>query len=227
MNLPEWCGPPVVPGGWVELDGADALTLAHEIGAATAGAPGLIGDIAVERLRVLPLPCYPDGMLVEMQARFGEERGLSNHLYGPWGLVTLDGTSAAIHDLNAIDGALALRTQEEAAAYHLLFCNVVRGDEGRFRVVAPPEEMGWKAGAAPDAGVSACLEAPVRLRRGPDGWRIHAPVFYAGALIDARFSLSDSGMIEMVEEEPVAADLAVGAERWIGQFRLPPEEERP
>ena len=54
-----------------------------------------------------------------------------------------------------------------------------------------------------------------------------AGLVYAGALIDARFSLNDSGMIEMVEEEPVAADLAVGAERWIGQFRLPPEEERP
>jgi len=224
VDTPGWCGPPIIAGDWAELEGAEALTMAYEIGAALDQRSELVNDVKVERLRVLPLACYPGAILVEMQARLGEQTGLSNHLYGPWGLVTLDGSSAPIHDINEIEGALSLRTEEEARAYHALFCNTVRGDDGRFQTVASTADLVWTA--APDDAVFAAITIGIEVRKTASGWEIESPIAYAGTMFVSRFELTRGGLIEMVDDQPVEDDLRIARESWAVQFRIPPREDR-
>ncbi|MBX3593586.1 hypothetical protein [Sphingomonas sp.] len=229
MDEHGWCAAPIIPGDWSELHGADALTMTFEIGAGfdrLDASPDIAGaqpfdDLRIERLRARPLACYPGGLLIEVQARIGEQLGLSNHLYGPWGMHLLDGGSAVLHDLNDVDGALSLETLPQALDYHRLFCNVVRGDEGRFRVIAAPEQVAWHAGADPGAETLALLDRPVQARGVPGFWSIASPVFYGGALFRARFELQRNGMIEMVDDEPLETPFPAEAESWIGPFRIP------
>lgn len=224
MSIPAWCGPPIFGGEWIELEGVEALTMAHEIGAATGGRDDLAPDARIERLRVRDIVCYPGAMLIEVQALIGEQRGLANHLYGPWGLVTLDGGSAVIHDLNEIEGALALDTEAQARDYLLLFCNTVRGGDGRFQIATMPEPLAWLPGAAPDEAVLATISHPLKLRRNDDddGWLSEAPILYGTTLFYATFAMSRIGMIEMVDDDPVD-EVQVAPEAWVAPYRVPAE----
>jgi hypothetical protein len=220
MGVPEWCGPPVIAGAWTELEGVEALTMAHEIGAAPDSMSDLVRDFQVERLRVLPLPCYPGALLVEMQARMEDRVGLSNHLYGSWGMVTLDGGSAVIHDINEIEDALTLDTEEAARAYHALFCNTVRGEDGRFQTIVDPNDLVWRA--PPDDAIFATITIGQKFRRNGSGWEIESPIAYGDTMFVAHFQLTAGGMVEMVDDDPVAHEMPIAPERWDRQFRIPP-----
>lgn len=220
MVIAEWCARPVIAGDWRELEGEEAKAMGAEIRSAAFDRRGaLIREERVERLRAMPIACYPGAGLVEAQVRIGDDTALSNHLHGPWGVVTLDGGSAVIHDLNE-DGALSLETEAEARAYHALFCNTVRGDDGRFHTLTDPNELLWYA--APDDAVFAAITIGVRVDRVEGGWTIEGPIAYAGNLFVARFELKRDGMIEMVDDHPVAEALPVAAESWRAQYRFPP-----
>ncbi|MDF7776483.1 hypothetical protein P1X14_14605 [Sphingomonas sp. AOB5] len=226
MTTPDWCGPPIFHGQWTELTGAEALTMAHEIGVSVSENPSLVQDARIERTRVRALPCYPGAILIEAQAQFGERRGLSNHIYGSWGMVTLDGASAVLHDLNAIPGALVLETEEQVAAYHLLFCNVVRGEEGRFRLVGPHEPAEWTDGPKPDDAVFATMSSPILISRKPDHWAAEAALLYGTSLFYAHFEIGTNGMIEMMDDRPIASDPPLRRESWSAQFRIPAPEAK-
>jgi hypothetical protein len=221
MNIPAWCGPPIFGGDWIELEGAEALTLAYEIGAATGGRDDLTTDARIELLRVRDIACYPGAMLIEAQALVGERRGLSNHLYGPWGLVTLDGSSAVLHNLNETEGTLSLETEAQVRDYQLLFCNTVRGGDGRFQIATMPEPLPWLPGAAPDDAVLATISHPIRLSRNAEGgWKSEAPVLYGTTLFYAKFQIAPNGMMEMVDDEPVD-QVEVLPEDWGTPYRFP------
>ena len=221
MGVPEWCGRPIIAGDWRELEGDEARSMANEILSAALDRRGdLIRDARIERIRAIPLACYPGATLVEAQARLGERIGLSNHLHGSWGLVTLDGGSAVIHDLNA-EGALSLDSEDAARAYHALFCNTVRGENGRFHVLTDANELLWSA--PPDDAIFAAITIGVCVRRSASGWEIESPIVYEDALFAARFELTPDGMIEMVDDDPVAQGMPIVGESWRAQFRLPPQ----
>jgi hypothetical protein len=221
MGIAGWCGAPIIAGDWRELEGDEARAMADAIRSAALDRRGdLIREDRIDRVRVLPIACYPGGLLVEAQVHIGDETGLSNHLHGPWGLVTLDGGSAVIHDLND-EGALSLDTEEAARAYHALFCNSVRGDDGRFHTVTDPNELLWYA--PPDDAIFAAITIGVRIERTEAGWEIESPVAYAGTMFVARFELTPDGMIEMVDDAPIAEELPIAVETWRAQCRFPPQ----
>lgn len=219
----DWCGLPIIEGDWREIERDRFAMLVGEIHSAALDRRGaLIRDAAIDRLRELPLACYPGATLIEAQARVGgNQPGLSNHILGPWGLVTLDGGSAVIHDLNDVEGALCLDSEAAARAYHALFCNTVRGDDGRFLTLTDPNALLWRA--APEDAIFAAITIGVQVQPIAEGWKIEAPIAYGSALFVADFELTGNGMMEMVDDHPVAQAMPILAETWIGQFRLPPQ----
>jgi len=218
----EWCGLPIFAGEWRDLEGDEASRIIGEIHAAAFDRRGdLIRDAHIEAVRAMPLACYPGATLIEAQARIGDRPGLSNHIIGPWGLVTLDGCSAVIHDLNEMEGGLTLETEAAVRDYHALFCNTVRGEDGRFLTLTDPNALLWHA--PPEDAIFAAITIGVKVSAGEEGWKIEAPIAYGAALFVAEFQLMPSGMIEMVDDWPVVEGMPVVVEEWLSQFRLPPQ----
>lgn len=123
----------------------------------------------------------------------------------------LDGSSAPIHDANEADPINV--TEEHCLDYLKFFCYFVHGDEGPFFVI---EDINHPALDTEnmEAGMKATLENAIF----PAGYEGKAEdgnlettgmVLYGNALFSARFAMSQNGMIEMTDDEPIAADLPV------------------
>jgi hypothetical protein len=123
----------------------------------------------------------------------------------------LDGSSAPIHDANEADPISI--TEPKVLDYLRFFCYFVHGDEGPFLIV---EDLNYPAldKAKMDDATRRVIEGAVRPAafegKTDDGnFEASAMVLYGNALFSARFSISATGMIEMIDDEPIAADLPV------------------
>ncbi len=128
-------------------------------------------------------------------------------------LYRLNGTSPPIHQLNA---KAPIRMDEVSAAYYLSFFTFfVRGEEGPFYVVHDlADELlpdGF-ADARPTHGRD--LRTPRELFRPPKywgkeekGWRFSALMHYSNALFYTDFLVWPTGMMEMVDDQPILGDL--------------------
>lgn len=121
-------------------------------------------------------------------------------------LIRLLGKSPPIHEFNARFKTKI--TPRHAQSYLAFFCFFVRGEEGPFLIVDRPNN----AYVPPEIGDSDDMEkCPSVMLWGTDdrGYvRASASVFYSNALFVSDFLIQPSGMIEMVDDQPVAADLA-------------------
>lgn len=123
----------------------------------------------------------------------------------------LDGTSAPIHDAN--EAGPVKVNDENALDYLRFFCYFVHGDEGPFLIVEDLDHPALDKDKI-DPATRKVLEEALRPAafegRTPAGaLEASAMVLYGNALFAARFSMTDTGMIEMIDDEPVAADLPV------------------
>jgi len=123
----------------------------------------------------------------------------------------LDGSSAPIHEANEADPITV--TEEKALEYLRFFCYFVHGDEGPFLIV---EDINHPAldKSKLDATTRKVIEDALRPatfegKTDEGNFEASAMVLYGNALFSARFSISENGMIEMIDDEPVAADLPV------------------
>ncbi len=125
-------------------------------------------------------------------------------------LFRLNGTSPPIHEVNA--KAPVKVNEQNVLDYLRFFCFFVRGEEGPFYIAESmadpnmPVEM--------DATTRSVIEGTIR----PASYEgmneqghflCDAVVFYSNALFIANFAVQPSGMIEMLDDEPIAADLPV------------------
>ncbi len=123
-------------------------------------------------------------------------------------LFRLNGTSPPIHEVNS--KAPVKINEDNVIEYLKFFCFFVRGDEGPFYVSEDmsdpnlPQDM--------DATTRSVIEGTIR----PASYEgineqghflCDAVVFYSNALFIANFSVQQSGMIEMMNDEPIAGDL--------------------
>lgn len=123
----------------------------------------------------------------------------------------LDGTSAPIHDANEADPVKV--TEANALDYLKFFCYFVHGDEGPFFVVEQIEHPaldltkldGTKRRVIEDALRPAAFEG----KAASGNLETSAMILYGNALFAARFSITENGMIEMTDDQPVAADLPI------------------
>lgn len=123
-------------------------------------------------------------------------------------LFRLNGTSPNIHEVNS--KAPIKVTEENVLDYLRFFCFFVRGEEGPFLVAESmedpyiPKDLDDKTRVAISNTIHPCTY------KGMDNegnYLCDAVVFYSNALFEAQFSVQPSGMIEMLDDEPVAPDL--------------------
>lgn len=123
-------------------------------------------------------------------------------------LTRLDGTSPPIHQINA-EAPIKL-TEDNILDYLRFFCFFVRGDAGPFLVSETmdtyglPENMDETTSKA----VAGVLRPASYEGKNEDGhYLCDAIVFYANALFLANFAIQQTGMIEMLEDDPLVQDL--------------------
>jgi len=123
----------------------------------------------------------------------------------------LDGSSAPIHDANEADPISV--TEAKALEYLKFFCYFVHGDEGPFLIVEDINHAALDKSKLDDSTRKVIEGAlrPAAFEGKTDEGNLEASamVLYGNALFSARFSISPNGMIEMIDDEPVAADLPV------------------
>jgi len=126
-------------------------------------------------------------------------------------LVRLDGTSPPIHTLN--NAVNPILTRENAIAYVGFFCTFVHGDAGPFATIGSledgilPPELDRDKIAEFIRAPQILKEEPVAENEDRISFHVETLVYYADAVFVSNFLLHPTGMVEMLEDEPLANDL--------------------
>ncbi|MAE52112.1 MAG: hypothetical protein CMH27_09910 [Micavibrio sp.] len=125
-------------------------------------------------------------------------------------LFRLNGTSPPIHEVNA--KAPIKVNEENVLEYLRFFCFFVRGEEGPFYIAETMDDPGMPTEM--DDTTRSVIEGTVRPAsfeglNEQGHFLCDAVVFYSNALFIANFAVQPTGMIEMLDDEPIAADLPV------------------
>lgn len=128
-------------------------------------------------------------------------------------LFRLNGTSPPIHEVNA--KAPIKVNEENVLEYLRFFCFFVRGEEGPFYIAEAMEDPNMPTGL--DETTHSVIAGTIRPAtfegmNQQGHYLCDAVVFYSNALFIANFAIQPTGMIEMLEDEPIAADLPVRIE---------------
>lgn len=222
-----WVLGPLLPGPWQDLALDDAVAVLQRIGELER-----VGDkdtplplaYHCDRVRTRPLACFGGALLIEMQgyASVGLEPGLICAVMTGDGVAIANGESSVLHDLCDRYGA-ALDSEAARLDYLQLFANWVRGDDGRFQLIERSEQL-MNRRRDPDWSPTdmAFQFRPIRpAGRDSEGrWLFDSLVAYGDALFEARFALGDTGLIEMIDDEPVEGGLPLWPERQEGPLLL-------
>lgn len=158
-----------------------------------------------------PLPFYESVVLIRLRDRsWGKPKLAVYYLADQGTLYRLNGTSPPIHEVNA--KSTIQINDDNVLEYLRFFCFFVRGEEGPFLIAESmddpyiPTEL--------DPKTHAVIEGTVRPasyegRNEQGHFLCDAVVYYSNALFIANFAVQPTGMIEMLSDEPIAADLPV------------------
>lgn len=169
----------------------------HHTGPRTQAARCLLPWTGAQLLRVLD-PAWGDATFVAYFLVSGARHFL------------LDGSSAPLHDANEITPPLL--TPDTVLDYLRFFCFFVHGEEGAFYLLERADHP--LLDFPVDPATRQVLESAARAPRyeGPDAegnFVCSAIVLYGAAVFEAKFAISGSGLIEMIDDEPIAAGLPV------------------
>ncbi len=146
-------------------------------------------------------------------------------------LSRLYGTSPQLHEINAAETSRRseppLSDPAGAIAYTRFFCWAIKSEGGRFLIVDQLRAIPWKD--APSSMVREELKAKLCSLEssGIDDekrYQINGTVSYGDAMFQAEFAVSQSGMVEMVDDEPIAQNLSVLEEAERDRANLPLEK---
>lgn len=157
------------------------------------------------------LPFYDAVALIRLKDRsWGKPKLTIYYLTMEGNLFRLNGTSPPIHDINA--KAPVKITEDNVLEYLRFFCFFVRGEEGPFLIAESMDDPYMPANMDPKT--RAVIEGTVRAatyegKNEQGQFMCDAVVYYSNALFIANFAVQPSGMIEMLDDEPIAADLPV------------------
>lgn len=195
---------PPVPGPWVILDSDHRAIFLHRL--AEAGFHDM-PQTGISSLRFLPLHFYPGWILCDIQIGPVPQQPdrpafIHSLLYGPDGFTPLDGQSQALHLHNALHG-VTLQSAAQQTAYLRFFCHFIHGAEGPFDIVTDSTGL-----ILPDD--SAIAITPMTPDPDPQGIyaaSFRATIHYATTLFSCRLALHAGGMVEMLEDEEIAANV--------------------
>ena len=128
-------------------------------------------------------------------------------------LFRLNGTSPPIHEVNA--KAPIKINEANVLEYLRFFCFFVRGEEGPFYVAESMDDPNMPTDM--DETTRSVVEGTIRPAtfegvNEQGHFLCDAVVFYSNALFIANFAVQPTGMIEMLDDEPIAADLPTRVE---------------
>ncbi len=157
------------------------------------------------------LPFYDQVALIRVKDPSWTPRNLFIYYLTDQGnLYWLNGTSPPIHEVNA--KAPIKVTEENVLDYLRFFCFFVRGEEGPFLIAEQmddpylPKELDDKTRMVIEGTIR---EASFEGMNEQGHFLCDAVVYYSNALFIANFAVQPGGMIEMLDDEPIAADLPV------------------
>jgi hypothetical protein len=132
-------------------------------------------------------------------------------------LFRLNGTSPPIHEINA--KAPIKVTEANVLEYLRFFCFFVRGEEGPFYIAETMDDPNMPVDM--DDTTRAVIEGTVHPAsfegmNEQGHYQCEAVVFYSNALFKADFAIQPSGMIEMLDDTPIAGELPVKVEVPVG-----------
>lgn len=124
-------------------------------------------------------------------------------------LFRLAGTSPPIHEVNA--KAPVRLSDSNVLDYLRSFCFFVRGEEGAFYVLENPRDPLL---ATSDADVQSILDSVARPAaynglNAQGHFLCSAAISYSNALFTVNFAVQPTGMVEMIDDTPIAADLPI------------------
>ncbi|MCB1530347.1 MAG: hypothetical protein H6853_01125 [Rhodospirillales bacterium] len=157
------------------------------------------------------LPFYDQVALIRVKDPAWTPRNLFIYYLTDQGnLYWLNGTSPPIHEINA--KAPIKITDENVLEYLNFFCFFVRGEEGPFLIAESMDDPYMPKDL--DDRTRSVIEGTIRPAsyegKNEQGyWLCDAVVYYSNALFIANFAVQPGGMIEMLDDEPIAADLPV------------------
>jgi hypothetical protein len=158
-----------------------------------------------------PLPFYENVALIRVTDTSWTPNNLKVFFLTKEGnLFRLNGTSPPIHEVNA--QAPVKLNDDNILDYLKFFCFFVRGEEGPFLIAEDMDDPDMPQNM--DDKTKAVVEGTIRPATfegmNEQGFYLcDACVFYSNALFIANFAIQPSGMIEMLDDEPIAADLPV------------------
>jgi ankyrin repeat protein len=178
-------------------------------------AAGLRADGPRTAVHVTGLAWYDRALLVRVRDPDWPSPALTAYfvLDAAGSLRRLPGVSAPLHDLAASE-PLRL-TSANVLGYLKFFCFFVRGDEGAFYVLEQPDDPMVPGDVGePLRRVLRETVRPAFLDGRDEQGRFvcDAVVWYSNALFIARFAVGEDGAMEMLSDEPIAADLPIRAE---------------
>ncbi len=161
-----------------------------------------------------PLPFYETVALIRVRDSSWPNKKLNIYYLTDAGtLYRLVGTSPPIHEVNA--KAQIKLTEENVLEYLRFFCFFVRGEEGPFLIAESMDDPYMPQDI--DEQTRTVIEGTIRPAsyegRNEQGFFLcDAVVYYSNALFIANFAVQPGGMIEMLDDEPIAADLPAKVE---------------
>lgn len=151
-------------------------------------------------------PWYENVVLLRIRdPRWSSDDLVLHYLVMEKALFRLNGTSPAIHEVNA---KAPLRLSEENVADYLrFFCLFVHGEEGPFYLLERPDDplLPGRNSLQPYEKHLKAVSYDGINEKGH--FLLSGLVMYSNALFFANFAVQPTGMIRMLDDEPVASDL--------------------
>ena len=155
------------------------------------------------------LPFYKQVALVRLRDTGWDPQHLNiYYLTNKGELTRLDGTSPPIHMMNA--EAPIKVTEDNVLDYLRFFCFFVRGEEGPFLISETMDTYGLPQNLDETTrkAIAGVLRPATYEGKNDDGYFMcDAIVYYSNALFLSNFAIQPSGMIEMLEDDPLLTDL--------------------
>lgn len=155
------------------------------------------------------LPWYEHIELIRLRsAELDEQNVVLFFLHDQGKLYRLNGTSPPIHEAN-IKGEININ-EENVLEYLRFFTYFVRGEEGAFylaETVLDPLLPRFDDPALRAVLAGTVQPATFERREENGNYLCRAVVYYSNALFSADFAVEPTGMIRMIDDEPIATDL--------------------
>lgn len=155
------------------------------------------------------LPFYERVVLIRVRDSSWSPKNLNiYYLTLDGSLFRLNGTSPPIHEVNA--KAPIKVTEQNVLDYMRFFCFFVRGEEGPFLIAEDMENPYLPKNM--DDQTRTAIENTIRPAsyegKNEQGFFLcDGVVFYSNALFIANFAVQPTGMIEMLDDDPIATNL--------------------